>query len=106
VPISVAFFNVEVCNGGLAVTDATTLTNTVYNDPHSLTNYWRAASAGRAYLDETTSAIINLRLPCDRFPVNSCDVGQWFDYARDNPSVLGGRVLSQYQFQVSNLAQV
>lgn len=100
VPIRVLFFNVEVCNSGLAVTDTAAITRTPYTDPHSLKAYWRAASNNRAYFDESTSAVINLRLPCDKFPISNCDVGSWYDYARDNPAALGGRVLSQYQFQV------
>lgn len=103
VPIRIAFFNVEVCNSGLAVTDSAAITNTLYTDPHSLKNYWRQASNNRAYMDETTSAVINLRLPCSRFPITTCDVGSWYEYARGNPSALGGRVFSQYQFQVSRL---
>jgi hypothetical protein len=100
VPIRIAFFNVEVCNSGWAVPDSAKLTQTLYSDPHSLKNYWRAASNNRAFMDETTSAVINLKLPCDRFPIDSCALSNWFNYARDNPGALGGRVFSNYQFQV------
>lgn len=43
----VAFFNVEVCNSGLAVPNTAPLLNTLYSDPHSLKNYWRVASNNR-----------------------------------------------------------
>lgn len=94
--------NVEVCNSSLAVSSANiqVLNNTIYNDPHSLKHYWRAASFARAYMDEATSTVINLRLPCDQFPITSCEVTNWHNYARNNPDVLSGRNYSHYQFQV------
>lgn len=100
VPIRIAFFNVEVCDSGLAVPDKALL-HTIYGDSHSLKNYWVRASNKRAFLDESTSTVINLRLPCDRFPITNCDVGSWLDYASGNPAALGGAVLNQYQIQVS-----
>lgn len=104
VPIRAVFFNVEVCNIGLAVSNRNDLTTTIYSDAYSLKFYWRAASNNRAYLDESTSAVVELRLPCDQFSIDSCDVGKWNDYARDNPDALGGVDFSQYQFQVSMCA--
>lgn len=100
VPLRIVFFNVEVCNSGLAVTESK-LQQIVYTDPYGLKNYWPEASQGRVYMDETVSAIVNLRVPCSVSPISQCNVWRWLDYVQENPSVVGGRPLSAYQFQVS-----
>lgn len=100
IPLRIVFFNVEVCNSGLADTSSN-LQRIVYTDPYSLKNYWPGASAGRVYMDETVSTIINLRVPCSVSPISECNVWKWYNYARDNPSVMGGRAFSSFQFQVS-----
>lgn len=100
-PIRAIFYNVDVCNSGPPLPSLGPLQNVVYNDPHSLKRYWRSASAGRAFLDESTSAIVNLRVPCSVAPITDCEVRAWFNFARDNASALGGRKFSDYQYHVS-----
>ncbi|WIA36026.1 hypothetical protein OEZ86_007387 [Tetradesmus obliquus] len=100
VPIRIAFFNVEICNSGLAVTNKDDITKIIYTDPDSLKNFWRQSSNSRAFMDESTSTVVDLRLPCDKFPIDSCNLTSWIEYVRDNTAALGGRNYSQeFQYQ-------
>lgn len=101
VPIRIAFFNVEVCNSGLAVTNKDDITKIIYTDPDSLKNFWRQSSNSRAFMAESTSTVVDLRLPCHKFPIDSCNLTSWIEYVRDNTAALGGRNYSQeFRYQV------
>lgn len=101
VPIRIAFFNVQVCNSGRAVANQTRINNSLYDDPHSLKNYWIKTSFGRAGFNESTSAIFDLDLPCLFFPVTDCNVAAWAAYVQFfSGAALQGRSLSDFQIQV------
>lgn len=102
-PIRVLFLNVQLCGAPLAVGDVNQLRRSLYDDPQSLKNFWRPASFNRAFFDESTSRIADLRLPCDgRFDASTCNFGSWVDYLNSNAaSVLGSaQELSRYKFKV------
>lgn len=94
------FLNVEVCDSGLAV-DEGRLASTVFDGEFSLAAFWRSASFGRVRFGRDTSSIVQLRLPCDRFSTDQCDVSAWEGYLREQaPAVLAnsGRSISDFDY--------
>jgi hypothetical protein len=72
----------------------------LYQDPHSLKNYWRDISFGRAYFNETTSLIKYVSIPCSAFPTpGSCKFDDWVTYIENNAAKLGVPELRAFNYK-------
>ena len=107
VPIRVAFFNMDLCNAPPALQDFKRLRYHLYEGPYRLKPYWAAASYGRIRFDESTSVLVNIKVPCDdpKFSAGACNVDDWKDYVRANQqALLGSNAFDSFKFKVCKAA--
>eukprot|EP00775_Hariotina_reticulata_P009046 gene9046-9217_t len=100
-PVRVIFMNLQWCSSGAAVDTGRLEAEILYDSFNSLQQYYPTISRGRVFFDRKTSIVVDVTLPCDRFPMDKCDYDAWMRYIQENHKALGIADYEKYPVKVS-----